>query len=412
MLNEQQKKVIENNNRFLFLLAGAGSGKTRTIVEKIKYIINNKIALSSEILAITFTKKAALEMAERIGDKEVFVATFHSFCYKVIKDFDNREIKIANDQLPFKKSTLLSISKYKNGFIKLNKPLLFDEYQKYLLNNDLIDFDDLLVIFLNIIETFEDVRIKYQAMFKFIFIDEFQDTNELQYKILKHLISNNNNVLAVGDPDQSIYSFRGANPFIINRFIKDYKSSILTLNVNYRSTTSIIENANKVILLNKDRVKKILIGNTKESGIVERIIFDDKTQEALFIVNKIKSHIANKIPHSEIAILFRNHFFAKKVISFLDSTYIPYQYDEDNRKNKIQCLTIHQAKGLEFEVVFIIGLEWDNFPMYVDNMKLELQEERRLFFVGITRAKRFLYLSCARQIDNRLTTPSQFFLKQ
>ena len=404
--------MISSTSHFLFLLAGAGSGKTRTIVEKIRHLISNKIALKSEILAITFTKKATQEMLNRIGEREINISTFHSFCYRELREYHNKDYElITEDELPFSREILLDISIHKNSLKSTRPPLMYRQYQEHLHSQGKIDYDDLELMLLELLNSDADYKKKNQKKFRYIFVDEFQDTNELQYEILKKIVSPDSYMLAVGDPDQSIYGFRGANPKIINRYIKEYKAEVLLLDTNYRSNDKIISIANRVISKNKDRIEKTIYGKNTAYGSVFLKRFGTKEVETTYIMDEIKKHISDRLQYGEIAILFRNHYFARSIIERLSDSYIPYQYNEDCMENKIQCLTIHQAKGLEFEVVFLIGLEEGNFPMNTDNRISELYEERRLFFVAITRAKRFLYISCSKRIDGNLMRPSSFLRK-
>src|SRR5690554_2469600 len=197
-LNETQKLVVETKIKKIFLLAGAGSGKTRVIVERINYLFRNDV-LPEDILCITFTNKASYEMKKRLDNDALSIYTFHSFCYKVLKSF--KEFKIFEFNNEFSEKELLNVTNYKNSLKRIKKPIVYDRYQKYLKDRDLFDYDDLIVEAIPHVSSFK---------FKYVFIDEFQDTNYLQYELIKKLINNNTNLLAVGDPDQSIYAFRGA----------------------------------------------------------------------------------------------------------------------------------------------------------------------------------------------------------
>lgn len=397
-LSNEQIKAVTSQDRFIFLLAGAGSGKTRVVIERIKYLINQGVD-PNDILAITFTRKASKEMKKRLENDEVNINTFHGFCYQeLLKDGFNKQIIDPKD-LPFTQSELLRVSKYKNALQSAKPPLIFDTYQNYLTIRNSIDFDDIMTIFLK----------RYQRnnfQFKYIFIDEFQDTNNLQYQILKLLIKNDTYVFAVGDPDQSIYRFRGANLKIIDTYLNDFKATLLTLGNNYRSSTKIIDEANYTISKNRNRIKKELIPNKIEPGVFDIFSFDNLEDEAHFIIRKLKYLINSGYQLSEIAIIYRNHSrattFKKR---YLDNYLIQVNPN-------IATLSCHEAKGLEFKIVFLIGLEEGLFPSLYENRISELEEERRLFFVAITRAMDQLFITYSKkdEFDN-IRKPSRFIVE-
>lgn len=404
-LNEEQKKVVYTNERFLFLLASAGSGKTRVIVERIKYLIEQGVN-PEKILAITFTRKASFEMKERTKNKDVHIHTFHQFCYLNLIESKNKSFKMIEEEcLPFSKNELLDVSLYKNSLYKLAKPKIFDAYQQYLKNNDLKDFDDLLIDYFKMI-----CRKHHRTIFDYIFIDEFQDTNNLQYEVLRKLINTSTSVLAVGDPDQSIYQFRGANSKIIYRFIKDYEVKLFTLSVNYRSNQTIITHANRLIKRNNRRYQKQLISHDKSQYPAYHFKYYSEVEEALSLVILIKNLKEKIKKDEEIAILYRNtnrSYEIRKVLSEYEISFSTNNHSLD--KSGIQLMTIHKAKGLEFDAVIIIGLEQGVLPSLQQNSQLELDEERRLMFVAMTRARKYLYFSSVYyNSQNHTFTSSQF----
>ena len=358
-LNEMQKKVVFTKEPFLFLLAGAGSGKTRVIIERIKYLIEQQVD-KSKILALTFTHKAACEMKSRIGDDDIGIYTFHKFCLKELKKSLNYMFKIfIEDEHNFTKKELLDIQVYKNSHFKKKKPKIFDDYQNYLNTYHLKDFDDILLDFYEISQ-----KKKKKTKYLYVFIDEFQDTNHLQYMILKSLITKKTNVLCVGDPDQSIYRFRGAEPKIINDFIKDYQAKVEMLTINYRSNATIISHANRLIKRNYRSLKKDLQPYHKHTNQITSYIFMNLNDEATMLKKMIESHISNGIKPNEIAVLYRNHYRSFTLVNLFKIQGSNYYYETQylNNSNQIHMLTIHQAKGLEFEVVIILGLESSVFP--------------------------------------------------
>jgi len=410
ILNEEQKKVVYSNERFLFLLAGAGSGKTRVIVERIKHLIEKGIE-PSQILAITFTRKASFEMKERVNNPLVHIHTFHQFCYqRLIEDFKQEFKMIDENMISFKKEHLLEITKYKNSLYQIQKPRYYDSYQSNLRNHHMKDFDDLLIDF------YLKIRyINHQYRYLYIFIDEFQDTNHLQYELLKLLIRKNTSVLAVGDPDQSIYSFRGASSQIIYEYIKDYQAKLYTLSVNYRSSPAILYHANRLIKRNNRRYRNELIPMSVGLQKVYSIRFSNEMIEAEQLISMIKKLQKNRIKSEEIAILYRNHQRSYELQKMLREKDILFQtYDENNNDEKqgIQMMTIHKAKGLEFDAVFIIGLEMGVLPSSHDNSQWELDEERRLMFVAMTRARDHLYFSSIQKDTLYHTFTSSVFIAE
>lgn len=404
-LNEEQKKVVYTNERFLFLLASAGSGKTRVIVERMKYLMSQGIK-PERILAITFTRKAAFEMKERTKNTDVHIHTFHQYCYSNLIELNNQAIEMTEESsLPFSKTDLLEISIYKNSLFKLSKPRLYESYQNHLKEHKLKDFDDLLI------DYYKHIKNKQSSpVFDYIFIDEFQDTNNLQYELLKQLIHSKTNVLAVGDPDQSIYQFRGANSKIIYRFIKDYQAKLFTLSINYRSNQTITTHANRLIKRNNRRYQKDLIPDDLSQSQTFHFKFYSEIEEAIHIIELIKS-LKKRVKHDgEIAVLFRNHersFEIRKVL--LENEMLYLNHDPLEHQKSLQLMTIHKAKGLEFDAVIIIGLEQGVLPSLQQNSQMILDEERRLMFVAITRARKYLYFSSVYHgAQNRTYASSQF----
>jgi len=379
LLNEKQKKVVYTNKRFLFLLAGAGSGKTRVVVERIKYLLSINVR-EDAILALTFTKKATIEMKQRINHETLEVHTFHGFALSCLKERRQYDYNIINpDQLDVSHKDVLNITLYKNSLYKTQKPKAYDYYQEQLKNLNGKDFDDILLDFYQYLKN-------HDLIYQYIFIDEFQDTNELQYLILKKLIDNKTSVLAVGDPDQSIYQFRGANVDIINRYIKDYQADIGILDLNYRSSPQIIKIANLFIKQNLSIFKKNLIPFHEENYEVKKIIFNDLNEEADYMIKQYRLFVSKGVLPNHIAVLFRNQQRSYALKQYMKKAYI-------DAYEGIQLMTMHQAKGLEFEVVFILGLEQGEMPSSYTSKYMTLEEERRLMYVAMTRAKKYLYLT-------------------
>ena len=589
-LNDKQKEAVKKTEGPLLILAGAGSGKTRVLTTRIAYLIEDIGISPYNILAITFTNKAANEMKERlyslIGNTSdnIQISTFHSFglkilrenheklgytsnfsimdsddtlsiVKKIIKDF-NLDKKVYNaNAIRYKisscKNELISPSAYNKYAISDFEQAVLKVYEKYeetLKKNNAIDFDDLLILPLKLFKEYPSVLEKYQNRFQYILIDEYQDTNEAQYILTKMISAKYRNICCVGDNDQSIYSFRGANYRNILNFEKDYKdATIIKLEQNYRSTENILNAANSVIKNNKERKDKNL-WSTKGKG--EKISYFkafNERDEAFYVIREIKKLINNGIDYENIAVLYRTnaqsrimeeellkenlpyrvvgsfYFYSRKEIKdliaylrlihnefdnvsltrvintpkrgiglktvsnlalkadvnnismfeaiesgkelefknlilklkeiskdltltelvdkVLDVTGIKKELEDEKTleadirlenleefksitksfeekngvisledflleislvsdvneykddKNRISLMTIHSVKGLEFDYVFVIGLEEGIFPhinSLMDNS--EIEEERRLCYVAITRAKEKLYL--------------------
>lgn len=367
ILNDEQKNAVYTEEPYVFLLAGAGSGKTRVIVERIKYLISKGVR-KEDILCITFTKKAALEMEERLIDTSVSVYTFHGYCYELLAK--NKSIKLFEYNNEFLENDILKIANYKNSLGKIKKPSTYDRYQTYLKSRGLVDFDDLLI------EALDEV--KYHT-YQYIFVDEFQDTNLLQFKLLETMLHPNVSFFAVGDPDQSIYGFRGARYELITYFLEKYQAKLLKLERNYRSTNAILDVSNRLIKNNINRIKKTLKGD--KTMDVKPIIWIGSVESIeVKIVQTIKKH-----KYFDAVILYRNHYQAVRLKQILKRNYL----------FNVRLMSFHESKGLEFETVFIIGVE--SLPFDKDLMYKNEEEERRLLFVGLTRAKTNLFIVTTRK---------------
>ncbi len=364
MLNNKQKEAVDHLNGPLLVVAGAGSGKTRVITYRIANLLEHNIP-AQNILAITFTNKAANEMKERVehllgaSANLCTISTFHSLCnrilhvdierigmgrnFNVIDTDDARSImrKIIKDlgydtKKDKERPILAEISNAKNVNIdeaEYAAKYVFDdftkkvsacyiEYEKRKMASNVLDFDDLLVKTARLFKTCPDVLNKYQEKFKYILIDEYQDTNDIQFLIVSYLAKKYKNICVVGDEDQSIYSFRGANIRNILSFESDFENAkIIKLEQNYRSTENILNAANRVIANNKDRKEKVL---WTENGTGEPVLFSEyqnDAMEASEVINEIKK---NK-NYSGTAILYRANSQSKKIEEACIYSNIPYK---------------------------------------------------------------------------------------
>lgn len=567
-LNPEQQLAVKNTDGPMIILAGAGSGKTRVLTYKVVYLITSKNVDSDNILMVTFTNKAANEMKERIKkffekneirSSEPTIATFHSLCARILRfeahhlgfarnfaiyDVEDQKdaIKEAYKMLgispkEFKVSSVLStISGAKNemlseedyvgfarGHFQQTVARVYPVYQKILKENNALDFDDLILKTAKLLEENKEVLEKYQDKFKYIMIDEYQDTNHAQYKLTKLLARKWNNVCVVGDFSQSIYSFRGADFLNLSKFKDDFQNvKTFSLSQNYRSTQKILDAASAVISRNTTHpVLKLWTENKagEDLAIFEAI---NEQKEGEFIVENIQA-IKYQNPHvtySDFAVLYRTNaqsrsveeiflhhsipyiliggtrFYERKEIkdvlamlrgldnikdkvslkrveklgkgrlkkfeefrdkeelenketiqildkvvtaseylsiydekdeedrqrlenikelrsvaiqfpkltqflenvSLVEQEYMPDKPASGEKKDVVHLMTLHAAKGLEFPVVFMVGMEEGLFPHSRSLMdKHELEEERRLCYVGMTRAKEKLFLTHSRK---------------
>ena len=608
-LNDKQREAASHDKGPILVIAGAGTGKTRVLTHRTAYLIESGKAMPWEVLAITFTNKAADEMKERIGQlidysiDRMWIGTFHSVCVRILRRFIERIgydknfiIYDADDQrivirdcikeleldpkLYNNKSIKALISNEKNrrntpdNYIKdnylnysnRNKGEVYALYEKKLKTANALDFDDLIVKTLELFEKNEDVLEQYQDRFKYILVDEYQDTNNVQYNLIRILgkkKNGDNNVFVVGDEDQSIYGWRGADITNILNFENDFKGAeIVKLEKNYRSTNVILNAANGVIKNNCQRKGKNLYTEIKEGNLIRILETDNERDEAFTTASLIrKEHREKNINYSEIAILYRTNAQSRALEEGLIREGIPYKivggvkfYDRkeikdimaylrlilnqkdnvsferiinvprrklgqkttdtisnyadsrgvsefeacfdfdkmelmpsaaksvesfvsmiemlmikkdvmplsefiisviedtglkgmllqdetvegrsrvenideflsaakdfeeryaentledflahislladidrtDSAKDVVTLMTVHSAKGLEYDTVFITGFEDGMFPLIHDDDKDDVEEERRLLYVAITRAKRMLYITHAR----------------
>lgn len=592
-LNDKQLEAVKHIDGPCLVLAGAGSGKTKVLTQRIINLIDNGVS-PYNILAITFTNKAAKEMRSRVETElgsvtdSIFIGTFHSFGLRILREnyvdigytsnitiLDTDDVKAivkrilkenGYDPAKYEIRTIINkISSAKNDGISpdlytklfLNDldiviGLVYKEYTKLLKDNNSVDFDDLLLKPVELLKKNKIILEKYQERFKYILVDEYQDTNGIQYELCKLLASKYKNIFVVGDANQSIYSFRNADYRNILNFEKDYKDAkVILLEENYRSTNNILKAANSVIKNNSEGKKLNLWSSKSDGELIDYIRCEDEIKEANFVINKIKDLISNGYKYSDIAVLYRTnaqsrvvedafvrnniphniigsyYFYNRKeikdLIAYLKLIYNPCdsvsleriinvpkrgigaksienlrqkasennlsmfdaidsgkelefknmilklqefslnsslsdlieevlsttgirmeyeinksleneakvenlnefktvalmfeesgiydlqtflenialvsdrgQYNNDG--DEVSIMTLHSAKGLEFNVVFLLGMEEGLFPhnRSFDSLS-DLEEERRLCYVGITRAKEKLYLLSARQ---------------
>jgi len=350
-LNKEQQEAVKATEGPLLIMAGAGSGKTRVLTHRIAYLMAEKEVAPWNILAITFTNKAAREMKDRVSAivggaaEDIWISTFHSMCVRILrKDIDrigyNRNFSIldSGDQLSVIKSILkeknmdpkkndprgilAAISSAKNelktpeeyakttgGYFEQTVSEVYTEYQKKLRKNQSLDFDDLIMTTIQLFQRVPEVLANYQRKFQYIHVDEYQDTNHAQYLLVKFLAARFKNLCVVGDSDQSIYRWRGADIANILSFEKDYPDAkVILLEQNYRSTKRILQAANVVIENNSNRKPKMLWTENDEGNKISYYRADSESMEAQFVTGKIRELVnSGKRKYSDIAILYRTN---------------------------------------------------------------------------------------------------------
>ena len=364
-LNEQQLEAVKHIDGPCLVIAGAGSGKTKVLTTRIAYLLEQGIS-DTNILAITFTNKAAKEMRERLNvlvpNNYVFVGTFHSFGLKIIRenvdalgmsknftildsddvlslikkimkerDIDPKEVSpyFVRNKISFIKNEILSdieIDKYFNTPAEKKVVEIYHEYDRVLRKNNSVDFDDLLKLPVELFKKNSDILDHYQEHYKYILIDEYQDTNEVQYKLSRMLANKYKNIFVVGDPSQSIYGFRGANFRNILDFEKNFKDTkVVMLEQNYRSTKNILDAANSVIKNNKER-KDLDLYSTLGDGVKVKYMrsYDEKHEIAL-IVDEIKKLLNEGYTYQDIAIFYRTNAQSRNVEEVLLKNGFPYK---------------------------------------------------------------------------------------
>lgn len=363
-LNDEQKKAVMHLNGPCLVLAGAGSGKTRVLTTRIAYLIDNGIP-SYNILAITFTNKAAKEMKERVETlvpgNYAFLGTFHSLGVRILREnskecglesnftildsddvlslikrimknkaIDPKELapSYVHNRISFIKNENLSSREIDNLFNTVSEKKVLDIYQTYqelIHKNNSVDFDDLLVLPVELFKKYPEILDKYQEKFKYILVDEYQDTNEVQYQFNKLLASKYRNLFVVGDANQSIYGFRNANFRNILNFEKDYKDAyVVTLESNYRSTNNILECANCVIRNNKERKELNLKGTIGDGVKTQYITCENGKMEALTIIDEIKKLYNQGYDYKDIGILYRTNGQSRLLEEVFLKENIPY----------------------------------------------------------------------------------------
>ena len=406
-LNNEQREAVFCTEGPLLMLAGAGSGKTRSLTHRIAYLIQEKEVNPWNILAITFTNKAAQEMRERVdalvgyGSEDIWISTFHATCSRILRrhidllGYDRnftiydasdqkslmkevlKEMKIDTKQFP-ERSVMSEISSAKNEY---KSPLdyrneygsnfrnqriadIYEHYQKRLKENNALDFDDLLVKMVDLFQTNPDVLEHYQDRFQYIMVDEYQDTNTVQFLLVSLLAKKYRNLCVVGDDDQSIYKFRGANIYNILNFEKVFPDAqVIRLEQNYRSTQNILNAANGVIANNKGRKEKKLWTENQKGELVHFKQYDTEYDEADGVVSRINFLAMRGVQYKDMAILYRTNAQSRIFEEKLKQKNIPYAivrgisfYDRKEIKDLMSYLKVVDSGMDDLSVKRIINV--------------------------------------------------------
>ena len=456
-LNNRQKEAVLYNDGPLLIIAGAGAGKTKTLTTKIAYLIEDKNVHPYNILAITFTNKAAKEMKDRlyslIGDlsKKLQVSTFHSFGLKLLREnynllgYDkNFVIMDSDDSLTVVKKILKDmgydpkiynpkairnkISSCKNELMSPKNyeryavsdyekvvQTVYEKYEKKLQKNNSVDFDDLLILPIKLFKEHPDVLDKYQELYQYILIDEYQDTNQAQYILTKTLALKHKRITVVGDDSQSIYSFRGANYKNILNFEKDYQEAkTILLEENYRSTSTILDAANQVIKNNKQRKDKNLWTSRGKGEKIKYYRAYNERDEAQYVIRKIKELTVRNTDYKDIAILYRTNAQSRVLEEELLKENIPYRvigsfyfYSRKEIKDLIAYLRlIHNIKD-NISLLRVINTPKRGIGLKtIENLTLKADQENISIYEAISSGKELEFkniIEKLREIKEELT---------
>jgi len=428
-LNKAQQEAVQTIDGPVLILAGAGSGKTKTITSRLVFLLTQGIPTSS-ILTLTFTNKAATEMRNRalsfIDDRTYppLLCTFHKFGLLFLKfhmeklgrknsfvviDTDDKKRIIKSFGIDMPVGMVASeISRYKNSLIdpklaweKAELPnykkiaQIYEQYEKYIKDNNLVDFDDLLVLPYKILEANDELCKETSQRYQYIMVDEYQDTNDLQYKLLSKLCSTHKNLCVVGDDDQSIYGWRGANIKNILNFKDEFENTkIVKLENNYRSTANILKAANELIEHNRSRLGKVLKATKGEGATISIIESHDEKNEATIVAKRIKLLIDKGVSAKDIAVLYRINALSRSLEEGLNRVGVPYNmvggvkfYERAEVKDLISYLRIIANPHDDFSIKRIINRPKRGFGKVTIDKILKGAYENKLSIYGYITSK-------------------------
>lgn len=434
-LNDRQKEAVSITKGPLLIIAGAGSGKTKVLTTKVASLILDENVDPENILAITFTNKAAKEMKERILDMvglvgyKIQISTFHSFGLNILKkhyeklgysknftilDSDDSTTVIKNilkdmnvdenfksikNAISNNKNALIDSYEYErfvnNDYDKIVKEI-YEKYEQRLKRNNSVDFDDLLMLPIKLFQKYPEVLNEYQEQYKYVLIDEYQDTNEAQYKLTKMICSKYKNICAVGDDSQSIYSWRGSNYKNILNFEKDYPNcKTILLEQNYRSTKTIINASNDVIKNNVNRKDKNLWTDNEEGMKIEYHTAENEKDEAYYVVKEINKLIDNGYDYKNIAILYRTNAQSQNMEKELVLSNIPYKvvgsvyfYNRKEIKDLMAYLKLIYNKDDDVSLLRVINVPRRKIgKVSIDKLREKANLENSSIYDAITDGK-------------------------
>ena len=434
-LNELQKKAVLHQEGPCLVIAGAGSGKTKVLTTRIANLIESGVP-SYQILAITFTNKAAKEMRDRLEtlakDNKAFVGTFHSFGLRVIREnvnalgmtsnftildsddvtslvkkilkekgYDTKEVSPSyiKNRISFIKNEMLTDAEVEKFFQSEIEKIAYEIYKEYnikLKKNNSVDFDDLLRIPVLLFQNHPDILEFYQNKYQYILIDEYQDTNEVQYKLVKLLSKKYQNLFVVGDPDQSIYQFRGANYKNILNFERDYPNTVvIPLEDNYRSTKMILDAANSVIKNNKERKEKNLRSHHGDGVKTKFMVGYDEKHEISLVIAEIKKLLEQGYKKRNIAIFYRTNAQSRVIEEQFLKANIPYKvvgsyyfYSRKEIKDLICYLRLILNQNDDISLRRVINVPKRGIgPTSVNKLEQKSIEENKSMFDAITSGK-------------------------
>ncbi len=451
-LNEKQKEAVQKTEGPLLVLAGAGSGKTRVLTTRVAYLIRELGVAPSDILAITFTNKAAKEMKDRIIPMiggigyRIQISTFHSFGLFIIRenyealeldknftildsDDSNTVIKkickekgldpkvynprAIKNSISSAKNELLGYKEYANyAYSDFEQKVVsvYEKYEEKLHLSNSLDFDDLLMLPIRLFEKYPEILMRYQERFKYVLIDEYQDTNKAQYTLTKMISAKYKNICVVGDNDQSIYAFRGANYKNILNFEKDYQNpEVILLEENYRSTKTILNAANSVIKNNKERKDKNLWTNNKEGEKIKYHKAMDEKEEASYVAREVMKLIDRGVSRNNIAVLYRTNAQSRNLEEVFLNENIPYRvvgsfyfYKRKEIKDLICYLKLIYNVHDDMSLARVINVPKRGIGLKtIENLEASALQQQSSMYDAITSGKELVFKNTIEKIRGK-----------
>ncbi len=390
-LNSLQREAVLHGAGPLLILAGPGTGKTEIILQRSFNLICEKNVSASQMLIITFSPDAASKIKKQFeavlpGLEHPHIGTFYTICELVIRQHIEKtgckNVGCTSEVLP---------GSYQMAAQRAD---VYAGYQEKLKNYSTLEFDDLLLLTVQLFEQHPAVLEQWQEQFQWLLVDEYQDINPVQYRLIRMLAGKRRNVCAVGDDDQSIYSWRGADIRHILEFEKDFPGAVvIRLEQNYRSTPTILQAAGAVVARNYGRKPKTLWTEKPDGELIRCELLENDLAESRFVASELIKLSNQGISLSDTAVFFRTKAQSGLLEETLSAEGVAYHKNNNVGSDSVNLMIFHAAKGLEFKAVFMVGMEERLFPHVRGLDDLDgMEEERRLCYVGMTRARERLYL--------------------